>query len=592
MQLLAIAIPFLIAVALAPHVSLYYDVTPKVVLIFVGAAAALVLAFFRLDSLSSLPGTKRGRWFLIAAGASILISIASAPLAAHPALAWNGSNWRRYGSLTECATIVAAVLIGAYAAGNMDRLRSLQRAICAAGLLTSLYGMAQYFGWDPLLPHSGYEAGEGVFRIVRPPSTLGHADYFAAFLLWPVFMGLSAVRQEPGRGGKLLAAASSATGMAAILLSGTRGALLALMLGLCIFAALLRPNLRAIAAGAGIAGVALALFYISPAGERLRARVHWIGEDRTGGARLLLWRDSLRMAGTHPLTGFGPDNFVAEFPRFESVDLAQTYPDFFQESPHNMLLDALTAEGLPGLLALLAAIAAATWTPRASASMRVLLPLFALPFLYAELPALIAAAGHQGTFDATVIQWESRLFGGQPASAWAHHMPVLAISEILHGAYLLYYAIIFSVPVVLYSAGRSDDLSRAAFVLLLTFVACFAIYVAFPVAGPRYVWPAPTGVPQGPVRSAVLWLLETGSSRGTAFPSSHVAVSVTQSILAVRYLGRRGWIVPTITTGLAAGAVYGGFHYAIDVVAGAILGALIPLLAIRRWRVRPRSPDR
>ncbi len=359
MQLAAIAIPFLLAVAFAPHVSFYYDVTPKVVVLFAGAAAALLLAFFRLDFAARLAGTKPGRWFMAAAGASVLISIAAAPLAVHPALAWNGSNWRRYGSLTECAAIAAAVLIAVHAAGRADRRRLIQRAICSAGLLTSLYGIAQYSGWDPLLPHSAYEAGEGWFRIVRPPSTLGHADYFAAFLLWPVLIGFSAPREEPQRGWKLLARASSAAGMAAILLSGSRGALLALLLGLSVVGALLRPRLRSLAAGVAAAVVAVALFYFSPAGERLRARLHWIGEDRAGGARLLLWRDTLRMAATRPIAGFGPDNFVAEFPRFQSVDLAQSYPDFFQESPHNMLLDALAAEGVPGLLALLAVIAAA-----------------------------------------------------------------------------------------------------------------------------------------------------------------------------------------------------------------------------------------
>jgi len=243
---------------------------------------------------------------------------------------------------------------------------------------------------------------------------------------------------------------------------------------------------------------------------------------------------------------------------------------------------------------LLATIAAATWAPQSPPWMRALVPLLALPFLYAELPTLIAAAGHRGTFDAAVIQWEARLFGGQPAATWARRIPSIAVSEMLHAAYLLYYAIIFSVPVSLYAAGRIDELSRAVFVLLLTFVACFGIYIVFPVAGPRYVWSAPIGVPQGPVRSAVLWVLETGSSRGTAFPSSHVAVSVTQSILAVRYLGRVGWLIPVVTAGLGVGAVYGGFHYLIDVVAGAALGAVIPLLAIRRWRARPRTlpPDR
>jgi hypothetical protein len=115
---------------------------------------------------------------------------------------------------------------------------------------------------------------------------------------------------------------------------------------------MLRPRLRAVAKGAAFAALALGAFYLSPAGERFRARLHWIEEDRAGGARPLLWRDSLRMATAKPLTGFGLDTFAAEFPHYQSEALARLYPDFSHESPHNIFLDALTAEGVPGMLLL------------------------------------------------------------------------------------------------------------------------------------------------------------------------------------------------------------------------------------------------
>src|SRR5215470_17789163 len=146
----AVAIPFLIPLALAPHLLFYYDITPKVALIFLGASAALVFAFFHLDSLRAFAGTVSGRWFTFASGASVLISILSAVFSVHPALSWNGSNWRRYGALTECATIVTGLVFAAYAAGQAGRMRAILRAMCAAGIVTSLYGIAQYFGWDPL----------------------------------------------------------------------------------------------------------------------------------------------------------------------------------------------------------------------------------------------------------------------------------------------------------------------------------------------------------------------------------------------------------------------------------------------------------
>jgi tetratricopeptide (TPR) repeat protein len=82
--------------------------------------------------------------------------------------------------------------------------------------------------------------------------------------------------------------------------------------------------------------------------------VHWSAEDAWGGARLMLWRDSLSMAVHRPWAGFGPETFSTYFPAFQSLELARAYPDFYHESPHNAFLDALTAQGIGGLLALLA----------------------------------------------------------------------------------------------------------------------------------------------------------------------------------------------------------------------------------------------
>jgi hypothetical protein len=380
---------FLAPLALAPHLLFYYDITPKVALLLLGAAIALALTSLELDSLLAFCGTRYGRWYAAMTGAAVALAGLATFRSAHPALAWNGSTWRRMGALTECAVILSALWIAAYTVKSQSRLVWLLRAICAAGLIGSLYGIAQYLGWDPLLPKAGYEAGEGIFRIVRPPGTLGHSDYFAAFLLWPVFAGIGLLRQERSVALRILAAAAAASGSIAILLSGSRGAVLALMVGLCMLAAMLRPSLRAVASVAAFAALVMGMFYLSPAGERLRARMHWIGEDRAGGARPLLWRDTLRMAATKPLTGFGLDTFVSEFPRYQSEELARAYPDFYHESPHNIFLDALTAEGLPGLL-LLAGVTVAGivggWRARAQNSLLAI----------ALLPAFIASlAAHQ-----------------------------------------------------------------------------------------------------------------------------------------------------------------------------------------------------
>ncbi len=353
MGLLAAAPVFLIPLVLTPHLLFYYDITPKVVLLMLTAVAGLAALCWQLPSWTEFVRGRWSRWYSIAVACSLSITSIAALRSAERALSWYGSNWRRMGTLTEWATVIGAVWVAHWAVRSQQNLLVLLRTICAAGILASLYGITQYLGWDPILPHDAYSVGEGVYRIVRPPGTLGHSDYFAAFLLWPVFAAWALCGMERVSAWRWLARGTAMTGSIAILLTGSRGALLGLACGVGVRLLLKRPMVERALAISLIGVVAVAGFYLSPAGERLRARVHWVEEDPVGGARLLLWRDSLHMFAKRPVTGYGPETFSAEFPKFESAALARAYPDFFHESPHNLPLDVLTSEGALGLLALL-----------------------------------------------------------------------------------------------------------------------------------------------------------------------------------------------------------------------------------------------
>ena len=198
------------------------------------------------------------------------------------------------------------------------------------------------------------------------------------------------------------------------------------------------------------------------------------------------------------------------------------------------------------------------------------LPLALGPFLYIELRWLIEGAGRTHA-DALVQGWERTFFPANPAATWAPSMPVPWLSEALHFAYASYYALIYVPPAILYLRGRRESYASTLLALALVYGACFATYLVFPVDGPRFLV-GPAAAPDGPFRAFVLRLLQAGSSRGTAFPSSHVAASVVASLCALRYQRPVGIVVGVLTVGLALGAVYGGFHYAVDVLAGAIVG--------------------
>lgn len=315
-----------------------------------------MLSQVRVNScnMRTLWGASAGKWLAGLLFAEWIAFAIASLLSLNLPLSMDGGSWRRLGLISETGLLIFVLLASGWLAAQKDRVRTLLRAVAASGALAACYGIAQYLGWDPWLPAGAYQVGEGVFTIVRPPGTLGHADYFAAWLVVALFFAVALDRIEDDwryRAGALTAAGLAAI---AIILSGTRAA----MLGACVGGVALllarreRIRMRGVAIGL-VCAASVAVFFFSPAGLKLRARLHWSIEDPRGGARLLLWRDSLEMSTHRPLVGFGPETFATEFPRFESLQLASVYPDFYHESPHNIFLDALTGQGMLGLSVLI-----------------------------------------------------------------------------------------------------------------------------------------------------------------------------------------------------------------------------------------------
>ena len=194
------------------------------------------------------------------------------------------------------------------------------------------------------------------------------------------------------------------------------------------------------------------------------------------------------------------------------------------------------------------------------------------PAMYVELRWIIAGVGAPHR-DATVIAWERILFPANPSATLAPRLHSLAASELLHLAYAAYYLLVYLPPIALYVRGRRDAFVSTMLALTVVYGACFVTYAFFPVDGPRYLV-GPAAAPDGVVRSFVRTLLDRGSSRGTAFPSSHVAASVVASLCALRQQRPVGVGVAVVTAALTVATVYGGFHYAVDALVGVFLGGL------------------
>jgi membrane-associated phospholipid phosphatase len=81
-------------------------------------------------------------------------------------------------------------------------------------------------------------------------------------------------------------------------------------------------------------------------------------------------------------------------------------------------------------------------------------------------------------------------------------------------------------------------------------------------------------------------LLNSASSRGTAFPSSHVAAALVAAFCAARAQRLLGLIFVPLAILMSLGTVYGQFHYALDALAGAALAIIV--LAVERLSAERR----
>ena len=366
MVLLQCAVVAAVALIILPGFSFYFDVTPKIVTLLAGTAVMLItfgLARARQSAAGKSCADPKirptNRRFSLLLSLSLLSLAASTASSTHTGLSLFGSNWRRFGSVIQATVLLFAWMVAGTCAGRPERARIILRAATLAGIVSAVYGIAQYAGWDPLLPSAAYHVGEGVLTIVRPPGTLGYASYFATWLLFVVFLGTAQYGMEESRVWRRLAFVAAALAAVAMLLTGTRAAVLGLLAGGVVLALwrgsrLTRRQVTAACLSAVLALGAAAALYYSPAGRQLRSRARWFAEDPWGGARIELWHDSLAMSSRRLAAGYGPEVFPAEFPRFESVALARAYPDFAHESPHNIFLDALVSQGIPGFAVLIA----------------------------------------------------------------------------------------------------------------------------------------------------------------------------------------------------------------------------------------------
>src|SRR6185437_11268146 len=237
--LTAAAIPL----AITPGLFFHFDITPKIILLAVAAALGLARIRNFPREIAGLWRRREGRWLILLTGAQLVWLGVTTWTSSRPWFSMYGSGWRRLGFVEIASILVIAILAAANLTARPKGMRTLLRIAVAAGFVASIYGICEYFGFDPLQPVAAYQAHAGDSVIVRPPGTMGHADYFGWWLAIEFFCAIALARIESGAW-KLFATVTAVTIASAIVLSGTRAAILAVVCGLAALIVMQRSGVR------------------------------------------------------------------------------------------------------------------------------------------------------------------------------------------------------------------------------------------------------------------------------------------------------------------------------------------------------------
>lgn len=251
-------------------------------------------------------------------------------------------------------SISKALLYGAYGMLCFLATQSLRRSsqarkiavvLAVYGFLIAVFGLVQGI------------APNGKLYWLRQPRLGGwiygpyvnhnhYAGLMELLLPIPLVISLSALTHEKERISAGIAAAAMA---GTVFLSGSRGGMLAILAEFFVLAIVVVRQKKGVRLAVAVATFAVVLLSLLTwlGGKELTARVTSISSETrsevTGGMRMNIDRDALRMFRARPVLGWGLGTFPVVYPEFRTF-----YTNFFVNEAHNDYLQLLVETGAVG----------------------------------------------------------------------------------------------------------------------------------------------------------------------------------------------------------------------------------------------------
>jgi membrane-associated phospholipid phosphatase len=181
------------------------------------------------------------------------------------------------------------------------------------------------------------------------------------------------------------------------------------------------------------------------------------------------------------------------------------------------------------------------------------------------------------------------------SSEWVHRFISAWVSEILEFGYFTFYPMYPVLGGVFWATRHRAQFTRTfrSFTdsLSVGYAFCYATYLLFPTRSPshngRPLSVVASTAGGGPFHFLVRLIQSRAGVHGNAFPSAHIMLSCVTLVFAFRYFPRIAPVLLICVLLMCVGAVYDGYHYVVDVLAGAALGIVVGMSFARREAHNP-----